>query len=78
VHAHFFHPPRRAPTGRRERRPAPRGGAHGGHWHVASVLGTWGGTSPTYFASPDDVRLGNDVAYAVARACPSACAPTCT
>jgi predicted TIM-barrel fold metal-dependent hydrolase len=39
-------------------------------WHVASVLGTWGATSPTYFASPDDLRLGNDVAYAVARACP--------
>ena len=39
-------------------------------WHVASVLGTWGRRSPTYFASPDDVTLGNDVAYAIARACP--------
>ena len=28
--------------------------------HVASVLGTWGFTSPTYFPSPADVTLGND------------------
>lgn len=28
--------------------------------HVASVLGTYGFTSPTYFPSPADVTLGND------------------
>jgi predicted TIM-barrel fold metal-dependent hydrolase len=28
--------------------------------HVASVLGSWGFTSPTYFPSPADVTLGND------------------
>ncbi|HKS04686.1 MAG TPA: amidohydrolase family protein [Gemmatimonadaceae bacterium] len=28
--------------------------------HVASILGTWGFTSPTYFPSPPDVTLGND------------------
>ena len=28
--------------------------------HVASVLGTWGHRSPTYFPSPADVSLGND------------------
>ena len=28
--------------------------------HVASVLGTFGFTSPTYFPSPADVSLGND------------------
>jgi len=28
--------------------------------HVASILGSWGGRSPTYFPSPDDVTHGND------------------
>jgi predicted TIM-barrel fold metal-dependent hydrolase len=28
--------------------------------HVASILGTWGRRSPTYFPSPDDVRHAND------------------
>ena len=28
--------------------------------HVASVLGSYGFTSPTYFPSPDDVTMGND------------------
>lgn len=28
--------------------------------HVASVLGSWGNTSPTYFPSPDDVTYAND------------------
>ncbi len=28
--------------------------------HVASVLGSWGHTSPTYFASPDDQTRAND------------------
>ena len=28
--------------------------------HVASILGTYGHRSPTYFPSPDDVTLGND------------------
>lgn len=28
--------------------------------HVASILGTWGDTSPIYFPSPADVTLGND------------------
>jgi uncharacterized protein len=34
--------------------------------HVASILGTWGRTSPTYFASPADVTAGNDAMYAIA------------
>ncbi len=29
-------------------------------YHVASILGTWGFSSPTYFPSPHDVTLGND------------------
>jgi predicted TIM-barrel fold metal-dependent hydrolase len=28
--------------------------------HVASILGTWGARSPTYFPSPDDVTHAND------------------
>jgi len=28
--------------------------------HVASILGSWGATSPTYFASPDDQTWAND------------------
>jgi predicted TIM-barrel fold metal-dependent hydrolase len=28
--------------------------------HVASILGTWGFTSPTYFPSPTDTTAGND------------------
>ena len=27
--------------------------------HLASILGSWGHTSPTYFPSPDDVTAGN-------------------
>jgi predicted TIM-barrel fold metal-dependent hydrolase len=33
--------------------------------HVASVLGTYGFTSPTYFPSPADVTLGNDAMLAL-------------
>lgn len=29
-------------------------------WHVGSILGSWGATSPTYFQSPDDTVAGND------------------
>jgi uncharacterized protein len=35
-------------------------------YHVASILGTWGRTSPTYFASPADIVAGNDAMYAIA------------
>ncbi len=39
--------------------------------HVASILGTWGKSSPTYFASPADVVAGNDAMFAIADAEPS-------
>ena len=35
-------------------------------FHVASVLGSWGQTSPVYFSSPDDVTRGNDAMAAFA------------
>lgn len=71
VHAHFLHPA--TPRADWEAVNAARlraGERIGIRFHVASVLGTWGQTSPTYFASPADVVLGNDVAYAIAAACP--------
>ncbi len=61
VHAHFLH----AQCGRkdwRERNAARlRAGTRIGITvHVASILGTWGHTSPIYFPSPRDASLGND------------------
>jgi predicted TIM-barrel fold metal-dependent hydrolase len=36
-------------------------------YHVASVLGSYGHTSPTYFPSPADVSRGNDAMAEIAR-----------
>ncbi|AHG91170.1 amidohydrolase 2 [Gemmatirosa kalamazoonensis] len=71
VHAHFYHV--RSPRGDWAAVNLARmraGERIGVSWHVASVLGTWGHTSPTYFPSPDDVTYGNDVMLAIARAAP--------
>lgn len=38
--------------------------------HIASMLGSWGATSPTYFQSPADTRRGNDEMLALQRADP--------
>jgi hypothetical protein len=38
---------------------------------VASVLGSWGLTSPIYFPSPSDIEYGNDFLLAVQRAHPT-------
>jgi predicted TIM-barrel fold metal-dependent hydrolase len=61
VHAHFHH----AHGGRADWQAVNaarlRAGARIGiTCHVASVLGSWGHTSPTYFPSPADVSMGND------------------
>ncbi len=66
VHAHFMH----ARGGRRDwempNRARMRAGARIGITiHIASILGTWGHTSPTYFPSPADVTLGNDEMLAI-------------
>ena len=66
AHAHFLH----AGCGRSDWREvnAARlraGAAMGITCHVASVLGTFGFNSPTYFPSPSDVTLGNDAAAAL-------------
>jgi uncharacterized protein len=34
-------------------------------YHVASILGSWGLSSPTYFPSPRDVTAGNDAMLAL-------------
>lgn len=68
VHAHFLH----ARCGRKDwqERNASRlraGERIGISVHVASILGTWGYTSPVYFPSPRDVTLGNDEMLALQR-----------
>lgn len=71
VHAHFYHPASpRADWAAVNAARLRAGERIGITWHVASVLGTWGLESPTYFASPDDATLGNDVMYALHRALP--------
>jgi predicted TIM-barrel fold metal-dependent hydrolase len=68
VHAHFLH----ARCGRKDwqERNASRlraGERIGITVHVASILGTWGYTSPVYFPSPADVALGNNEMLAIQR-----------
>jgi predicted TIM-barrel fold metal-dependent hydrolase len=68
AHAHFYH----ANAGRADwqRVNAARlraGDRMGVLYHVASVLGSYGHTSPTYFPSPDDVTAGNNAMRTIAR-----------
>ena len=67
AHAHFHH----AGAGRAdwERLNAARfraGDRIGITYHVASILGSYGHSSPTYFPSPDDASRGNDAMAALA------------
>ena len=71
AHAHFYH----AGAGRADwaRVNAARfraGDRIGVSYHVASVLGSYGHTSPTYFPSPADVSAGNDAMTSIATAEP--------
>src|SRR5207249_1411158 len=71
VHAHFY--PDRTPRADWRERNASRlraGERMGVTIHVASVLGTWGRTSPVYFPSPPDLQYGNDALLALERAHP--------
>ncbi len=71
VHAHFhWAGTARADGGRVNARRLEAGDRIGIRCHVASILGTWGHRSPTYFSSPADVRAGNDAMYALAHAHP--------
>jgi uncharacterized protein len=61
VHAHFLHD--RSPRADWQERNASRmraGERVGITVHVASILGSWGATSPIYFPSPKDIEYGNN------------------
>ena len=61
VHAHFYHPRgARADWAELNAGRLRAGERIGISHHVASILGTWGRTSPTYFPSPADATYGND------------------
>lgn len=61
VHAHFHTPyTNRGDWQRYNRSRLDAGERIGVQCHVASVLGSWGATSPTYFASPTDQTQAND------------------
>lgn len=67
AHAHFWH----AGTGRADWSALNESRFRAGErigitYHVASVLGSYGHTSPTYFPSPDDVTAGNDAMLDIA------------
>src|SRR5712671_4003378 len=71
VHAHFYH--QRTPRADWRERNESRitaGVRIGISVHVASILGSFGLTSPTYFPSPRDVTAGNDALLALQRAHP--------
>jgi hypothetical protein len=68
VHAHFLHD--RTPRADWRERNASRlraGERIGITVHIASILGSWGSTSPIYFPSPTDLSYGNDRMRELAR-----------
>jgi predicted TIM-barrel fold metal-dependent hydrolase len=69
AHAHFYH----AASGRADWEQVNAARLRAGErigitYHVASVLGSYGHTSPTYFPSPVDVSRGNDAMAELAEA----------
>jgi predicted TIM-barrel fold metal-dependent hydrolase len=68
VHAHFYHAAGpRADWAERNASRLRAGARIGITRHIASVLGSWGRTSPTYFPSPDDLTAGNNALRALQR-----------
>lgn len=68
VHAHFHSPFTNRADWHTYNAARLRAGARiGVRCHVASILGSWGFTSPTYFASPDDQTRANDFMLTLAR-----------
>src|SRR2546430_5130570 len=68
VHAHFYHAASpRADWRERNASRLAAGRRIGVTTHVASILGSWGRTSPTYFPSPRDVEEGNTALLALQR-----------
>src|SRR2546429_9373457 len=71
VHAHFYHP--QTPRADWRERNASRlaaGAKIGVSVHVASILGSWGFTSPPYSPRPRDVKAATDALLALQRAHP--------
>jgi hypothetical protein len=61
VHAHFYQPGSgRASWQVLNASRLDAGDRIGITWHVGSILGSWGATSPVYFQSPEDTVAGND------------------
>jgi predicted TIM-barrel fold metal-dependent hydrolase len=72
AHAHFYHAAAgRSDWGDLNAARFRAGERIGVSYHVASVLGSYGFSSPTYFPSPADVTAGNDAMLEIAGAEPS-------
>ncbi len=72
AHAHFYHAESgRADWARVNDARLRAGDRIGVTYHVASILGSYGHTSPTYFPSPADASRGNDAMAQLAAAEPS-------
>lgn len=72
VHAHFYFPGCGRATWRALNDARFRAGERVGvTYHVGSILGSWGATSPTYFQSAADTSAGNDAMLAIERAAPT-------
>ncbi len=68
VHAHFLHERcGRADWAERNASRIAAGERIGITVHIASVLGSWGESSPVYFPSPPDVTTGNEAMRTLAR-----------
>jgi uncharacterized protein len=71
VHAHFLHDGcGRTDWAERNASRFAAGARIGITVHIASILGSFGHTSPTYFPSPPDVSAGNEAMRGIARAHP--------
>ena len=71
IHAHFYHDGGARANWRDLNAARLRAGERIGiTYHVASILGSWGATSPTYFQSAADTVTGNDAMLALQRAHP--------
>ena len=68
VHAHFYQEGSGRADWRKVNEARLRAGARIGITvHIASILGTWGHRSPTYFPSPEDVTAANEAMRGVQR-----------
>jgi uncharacterized protein len=71
VHAHFYHDHTPRADWRERNSSRLRAGERIGiTTHVASILGSFGRTSPTYFPSPADLEYGNNALLALEHAYP--------